>query len=605
MSVVNGNTPYLIEFIEILMQILRNLRELITKSAQYQMLILLHMMVIGMVLEVMGLGLVFFAIALMTQPDIAQRYPSLEWLLKSLNYREQTSLIFFGALSLVVVYLIKVAFLILMNWQRNKFIFGVQASLSRKLFDGYMKQPWDFHLQRNSAQLIHNAMHEVGFFCTVLLQSMLIFLAEGTVFIGMSFALLIMEPIGTAIVLCFFALVVLVFHSFIRRRLSLWGETRQHFDACRLQYLQQGLGGVKEAKLLGRESDFVNQYDKQNVASLSISEKLGTLAELPRLVLELLLVLSIACVMMSVLAQGKSAEVLLQTIGLFAAAAFRLMPSVNRILGAMQNLRYSSPCIFTLHREVKLLAEGIVVCDGKKVGYKDKIVLHNVSYRYADAQYDALDSISLIIHQGASIGIIGQSGAGKSTLVDVILGLLTPCVGMIRVDDIDIQTRLRSWQDQIGYVPQTIFLTDDTLRRNIAFGLSDDQIDDVAVNKAIKSAHLDEYILSLPLGVETFVGERGVRLSGGQRQRVGIARALYHNPKVLVLDEATSSLDTAVEKEVMDDINALQGEKTLIIVAHRLSTLEKCDYIYRLEKGKIVDSGRYMDVINRDKVCFT
>jgi ABC-type multidrug transport system fused ATPase/permease subunit len=242
------------------------------------------------------------------------------------------------------------------------------------------------------------------------------------------------------------------------------------------------------------------------------------------------------------------------------------------------------------------LDESLAPEKGGPLAFSKAIVLEGVSYRYPSTVAAALSDITLKIPRGASIGFVGGSGAGKSTLVDLILGLLTPTTGQVRVDEVDIQTNLRGWQDQIGYVPQTVFLTDDSLRRNVAFGLSEDQIDDSAVQRALRAAQLEEFVNSLPEGVQTHVGERGVRLSGGQRQRIGIARALYHDPQVLVLDEATSALDTATEEGVMAAVNRLIGEKTLIIVAHRLSTVARCDRLFRLEKGRIVDEGSFQSI---------
>jgi len=299
--------------------------------------------------------------------------------------------------------------------------------------------------------------------------------------------------------------------------------------------------------------------------------------------------------------QGKPMEALLPTLGLFAAAAFRIMPSVNRLLSAVQSMRFYLPVIDTLHSEFCLLNAASTQQRGQPLPFNDALVLDQLSFKYPTAETPALRGISLSIPRGASIGFIGGSGAGKSTLVDTILGLLTPDSGSIKINGVDIQTNLRGWQDQIGYVPQSIYLTDDTLRRNVAFGLPPDQIDEAAVWRAIKAAQLEQFVNELPQGLETQVGERGVRLSGGQRQRIGIARALYHDPAVLVLDEATSSLDTATEHDVMEAIRALRGEKTLIIVAHRLSTVEHCDRLFRLEQGAVAEEGETAMMLDATK----
>jgi ABC-type multidrug transport system fused ATPase/permease subunit len=285
------------------------------------------------------------------------------------------------------------------------------------------------------------------------------------------------------------------------------------------------------------------------------------------------------------------------TLGLFAAAAFRLMPSVNRAIFAIQSSRFFGSVVDTLYSEFRLIDANPAVARGGPMPLAKSLAIDRVSFRYPATDAYALRDVSLTIPHGTSVGIIGSSGAGKSTLVDVILGLLIPESGAVLVDGVDTHNNLRRWQDQIGYVPQTIYLTDDTLRRNVAFGLANERIDEAAVLRAIHAAQLDEFVKESPRGLDTIVGERGVRLSGGQRQRIGIARALYHDPPVLVLDEATSSLDTLTEGGVIDAVRALQGDKTVIIVAHRFSTVEHCDRIFRLDRSKLVEEASAAEML--------
>ena len=573
--------------------------DLLTLSERRSAVVLLGLMIIGMLLETLGVGLVIPVLALLTQQDLANNYPALQPTLRALGNPSQQTLIIGGMLVLVGVYLIKALFLALLAWQQTRFVYGVQAQLSQRLFTVYLRQPYTFHLQRNSAQLLHNATSEVVQLTQSGIQPGMILLSESLVLLGLCSLLLIVEPLGALIVVSILGTAAWGFHRLTRGRIARWGQARQHHEGMRIQHLQQGLGGTKDVKLLGRETDFLEQYRVHNVQSARMGQLQSTLQQLPRLWLELLAVSGLAILVISMLAQGRTLETVLPTLGLFAAAAFRLMPSVSRVLGAVQSVRYGLPAINVLHTELSLTTPKTINTHSPFIPFCTKLEISQITYAYPGTMEPALKNISLTIRRGESAGFIGVSGAGKSTLVDTLLGLLTPDMGEVRVDGKDIQANLRNWQDQIGYVPQSIFLTDDTLRRNVAFGLANEQIDDNAVQRAIQAAQLDEFVASLPDKLETLVGERGIRLSGGQRQRIGIARALYHDPAVLVLDEATSALDIATERGVMRAVDALQGEKTVIIIAHRLSTIEHCNRLYRLEKGWLVEEGTPLMMLTR------
>jgi ABC-type multidrug transport system fused ATPase/permease subunit len=547
----------------------------------------LALIFIGMLLETLGIGLVIPALILMTQSDITTKYPSISTWLSIFDNFNREELVIFGMLALAGVYGIKVLFLGFLTWRQARFVLDIQAGLSQRLFAGYLRQPYVFHLQHNSAQLIRNAIGHVGEIINVIRQT-LILITEGLVLIAISALLLVMEPLGAIFVVSLLGLASWIFNHFTRGHILKWGIARQYHEGLRIQNLQEGLGAAKDVKLLGREDDFLTQYQVHNFGSAKVGQYQITLQGLPRLWLELLAVVGLAILVVIMISSGKPLDALLPTIGLFAAAAFRLLPSVNRVIGAVQGVRFSLPVVETMYSEICLADKAVPIVSKKSLlTFKKEITLENVSFKYPMATTEVLKNISLSIPFGASVGFIGSSGAGKSTLVDVILGLLSTSNGAVKIDGVDIQNNIRGWQDQIGYVPQTIFLTDDTLRRNIAFGLSNQQIDENAVWLALRYAQLDQFVKNLPQGLDTKVGERGVRLSGGQRQRIGIARALYHDPAVLVLDEATSSLDTLTEREVMATIKTLRGNKTIIIVAHRLSTVEHCDHLYQLEHGKI------------------
>jgi ATP-binding cassette, subfamily B, bacterial PglK len=553
-------------------------------------MLLLGLMLISMVLETFGVGLIIPAMVLITQNDLAIKYPFLEPWLNILGNPSHQNLIIIGMSILVGVYMIKTFFLIFLTWVQGKFLFGVQLSLSHRLYAGYLRQEYTFHLQQNSAYLIRNIVTETELFAYKAILAAMTLITESLVILGVTLLLLFIEPAGAILVAVILGTAGTLFHMMTKKRLLNWGEARQLHESLRLQHLQQGLGGSKEVKLLGREEEFLAQYNTHNTKRALVSRWENLLQNLPRLCLELLAVTSLASLMLTMVLQGKSVATFMPTLGLFAAAAFRLIPAANRMLGALQNLKYSQPITTTIYSEVNQLNElNSTPAQTAPIVFSEKLELSNVSYTYLNAASPAVKEVSLTINKGASVGVIGESGAGKSTLIDLILGLLTPTAGCIKVDGIDIQSNLRGWQNEIGYVSQSIYLSDDTLRRNIAFGLPNEQIDDAAVIKALKSAQLDKFIATLPDGLETLVGERGVRLSGGQRQRIGIARALYHNPSVLVLDEATSSLDVGTEEEVMQEVHALQGGRTLIIIAHRMSAVKDCDRLIHFDSGRILE----------------
>ena len=573
------------------MTVARKIYEILTPAERGAVVLLLGLMLIGMVFEMLGVGIVIPIIMLLTQPDYVERIPALAPLLATFENPSHEAMVIGATIGLVTVYLLKALFLAFLAWRQTRFAFGVQAQVSQRLFTVYLRQPYTFHLQRNSAQLLRNVIGEANMFAIGAINSGMLLVTEALVLLGLCSLLLIVEPLGTMIVVGMLGFASWMFYRASRGRLLRWGTARQHHEGLRIQHLQQGFGGAKDVKLLGRETEFLDQYRLHNVQSARASQLQATLQQLPRLWLELFAVCGLATLVLTMLFQGRALEAVLPTLGLFAAAAFRLMPSVSRVLGSIQSLHYGLSVIDILNTELNLSAPVADNDETIAAPFRDSLELDDVTFTYSGGSVPAVQGLSLTIHHGESVGFIGASGSGKSTLVDILLGLLAPDVGKVLLDGEDIQKNLRNWQDQIGYVPQSIFLSDDTLRRNVAFGLPNDQIDEAAVWRTIDAAQLGEFVKSLPQGLDTRVGERGVRLSGGQRQRIGIARALYHDPEVLVLDEATSSLDTDTEHGITEAVNALHGSKTIIIVAHRLTTVERCDRLYRLEQGRIVGEG--------------
>jgi ABC-type multidrug transport system fused ATPase/permease subunit len=577
---------------------------LLTAAKRRTAIILLGLIIIGTLFEVLGIGLFLPVIVLLMDDNLATSYPEVQPALNALGNPDHESQVKIVMILLVGVYLVKNLYLGFLAWWQARFSVGLQVELSQRLFTLYLRQPYNFHLQRNSAQLIRNITGEVSYFIIYAVNPTLMLIAEISVLFSIIVLLLLIEPVGSIIVFMVLSIAAWLFQRSTRSHIKRWGEIRQYHDGQSIQHLQQGLGGVKDVKLLGREANFLMSFNEHVSKSGQMMQFLEILQKLPRLWLELLAAVGFALLVLIMLAQGQEMSSIVPILGLFAAASFRLLPSVTRSLVSVQALRFGLPAVHRLYEDFQLL-EPETTSDTKSTEIlsflNEEICLADISYKYPDTPTSALGNVTIKIKQGESVGFIGPSGSGKSTLVDIILGLLTPDSGRILVDGQDIQQNIRVWQDQIGYVPQSIYLTDDTLRRNIAFGLPEEQIDDEAVKRSVQAAQLEEFVSTLPDGLETMVGERGVRLSGGQRQRIGIARALYHDPGVLVLDEATSALDTTTEYGVMQSVMALDGNKTVIIVAHRLSTVEHCDRLYRLERGRVVEEGAPAQIIPTTK----
>ena len=576
---------------------------LLTASQKRQLIILAFLLLIGMFFEMAGLGVLLPALGLMLKSDIVKDYPLLKPVVNYLGNPSQKKLLIYGMEILIFIYLAKTIYLIFLGWKQSKFTTQLSADLSEKLFLGYMRQPYTFHLQRNSAELLRNIQTEVGQF-TAVSQAAVTLTSELSVITGIAFLLILAEPIGAISVTLFLGLTAFVFHRLTRNKLLKWGVSRQYHAGHTNKHLLQGLGGVKDIKLMGREENFLDEFAVHNRAYARIQLKTMTLSLAPRFYLELFAVLGLVGLILAMVLQNKPLGLLIPTIGIFVAAAFRMIPSLNRIMSSMQTVRYTQSTVEVLYKELVTINESRKngLKNKSKLDFREKLCGNNLTFSYNGATSNAIDNINICIRKGQSVGLIGASGSGKSTLVDLLLGLLEPEQGEFLIDGQNMKDNLRKWQNKIGYVPQAIYLIDDSLRKNIAFGIPDEQIDDEAVMRALKAAQMDDFVNTLPEKLETFVGERGVRLSGGQRQRIGIARALYHDPEVLVLDEATSALDTETEKGVMIAVNALHGNKTIIIVAHRLTTVEKCDYIYKLDKGKIIEEGISLNLIKSSQV---
>ncbi|HUF74572.1 MAG TPA: ABC transporter ATP-binding protein [Gammaproteobacteria bacterium] len=565
---------------------------LLNRRERWRAVFVFCMTVIGVVISTLGVGAVVPMVVVVTQEDIAASYPAAQPILDALGNPPRSELVIGVMGALVALYVIKSVFLGFLMWIQTRFSVGVTVRMSQQLFSLYLAQPYTFHLQQNSSRLIRNTFSEVAQFAGAL-QATTTLCTEVLLILAIGGLLLAFEPLGALSVIAVLGVAGLAYQLGTRGRVRLWGERRRYHDQQRLQHTQQSLGGVKEMKVLGREREFLKLFHKHTKLSAKASQNATILSRLPGIWIEVLAVSGLAMLVIAMVWQGRELVALAPTLALFGAAALKLLPATTKVLGTLQRLKFTQPVVENLYDEFKLEVPELPATETKPSmpTFDRKIVLDHVSFEYPGADRQAVSEISLVIRRGHTVGLIGPSGSGKSTLIDIILGILPPDSGTITVDGSDVRDHLRSWQNQIGYVAQSIFLTDDSLRRNVAFGIPEKEIDEGAVRRAIEAAQLDEFVATLPEGTETVVGERGVRLSGGQRQRIGIARALYHDPSVLVLDEATSALDTGTEREVMRAVNALHTQKTIVIVAHRLSTVESCDWLFKLDAGRLVEQG--------------
>jgi ABC-type multidrug transport system fused ATPase/permease subunit len=500
---------------------------------------------------------------------------------------------------ILVVYVLKNVFLAGSTWIQRGFLTRVTSRIAARMLEIYIRQPYAFHLRKNSSTLIRNTQ-DASMLVAAGIEPMLTILTEGLIAVALFTVLVVVEPVGTICVIGLLLFATFIFQKFFDRKLQRWGTLRQIQKGSIIQTIQQGLGAVKDIQVLGREEWFVNEHRERQTLDANLLRRINTVQTVPRLWLEVMAMAGLAGLVAIMLATGKDIDKIIPTVGLFAVTSFKVLPSINKLVSSKQTLKVSRSTIETIHHDLDLPIAMNSSIQNMKFQFEN-VVVEQLDFKYEQSENLVLSNVNLRIQSGEAVGFVGLSGSGKSTLIDIMLGLLEPQSGSVLINGQTLENVKQSWQQQIGYIPQTIFLMDDSLRRNIAIGIADAEIDEVAIVDALKSAQLEDFVASLPEGLDTVVGERGVRLSGGQRQRIGIARALYHQPSVLVLDEATSSLDTETEHGVMQAVQALQGDKTVIIVAHRLSTVEYCDRLYRLDAGRIVDEGTFDEVMNRSQ----
>lgn len=540
---------------------------------------------LGMSLEMLSLGLLIPAIALVTKPESNNTGPEILRILS--DWLGGISLVFIGLALFVGVFLVKSVVVLVVTWLQRGYSMRIGVRLQSDVFRTYLARPYEFHLQNNSANLIRDIQNSSGVINGGI-EPFLTLVTDGLIAIGLLGFLIYVQPLGSLLTVVMLGTGSIILYRMTKERIETWGKVSNDLTARSLQRLQEGFAGIKDVLILNRQAYFLGEFEKTTVLKGHIVRKYGLLQTLPRVWLEIISILSFAVLVAVLTYQGKTGTETITTLGLFVAIAFRVIPSANRVSASVQGARYNAPMILNTFNVLKRFPTPIQPDEPMNRSWSE-LRVENLEYSYPGTEVSVLQNISVTIQSGQFVGVVGESGSGKSTLIDLMMGLLPPRHGSICLDDANINEGLRSWQSQIGYVPQTIFLSDDTIMNNIAFGIPSQEIDEAQVLHALRLAQLTDFVSTQKAGLETQVGERGVRMSGGQRQRVGIARALYHDPRVLILDEATSALDSETEREVMHSIRLMKGSLTIIAIAHRTSSLGDCDFILRLQNGSLVN----------------
>lgn len=556
---------------------------------------LFFLMLIGTFFDFISVSLILPLVNVLINPERVSGAAWFQLIRRLIPVSDVNDLMFILVIAIMLVYILKNLYSIFLSVVLSVFMARNQFNTSAKLLSCYIRKPYTFHLQHNTAEVVRNINTDVSTAYS-LVGSIIGLITDGLITLLLIAYLVMVDPVLTAAIVAGLTVYSVVYYLLVREKMRSAGKEARRISVKMVKAIHQAVGGIKEVKVMGREQFFVDTFSDNGERYIKTQKRYKLLSSLPRNLIEVLCVSGVLGLLAVKIAAREDLTAIVPTLSAFAVAAIKLMPNANSINSTISSMSYMMPSLDAVceiidenygnpavqqppaaeNRRARTAAED-----------SGDIELHDVSFTYPGMDEPVLKGVSLRIERGSSVGICGVTGAGKTTLVDIILGLLEPQAGCVTYNGVDIRKDYASWQQHIGYVPQNIYLVDESIRSNVALGVYEDEIDDARIWRALESAQLADFVHGLKDGLDTVIGERGVRISGGQRQRIGIARALYYDPDILFLDEATSSLDNETEQAVMESIERLSGQKTCIIIAHRLSTIERCDKLYRVEDSGI------------------
>lgn len=585
-----------------MIRITQKFSKLLNKQQKMRVVVIGIMMIIGAFLETLGVGLILPLVSAITTPDIIATNKYAKIVCEIFDLHATRTFIIVVIAALIFVYIFKNLYLFIEYYVQYRFICNNRFAVQCKLMNVYLHRPYEFFLNAESGEIVRVVTSDTSN-TFALLSTVLSFFTEAVVSIALIITIIAADPFMAFLLAVVLGGMMLLIGKLIKPVLKRAGLKYQQNAGKMNKWLLQSISGIKEVKVAEKEEYFLEQFSKYGKRAIDSEKKNSVLGTVPRLAIEAFGISAMLAVIAILMWKGREVDTMLPQLSAFAMAAVRLMPSVNRMSSALNSMSYQEPALDKMLEHLAVAEkwenEREGECDveqrkketafaGQGITLDRQVKLSDITYAYPNAEHPVLEHANMVIPVGKSVGIVGSSGSGKTTAIDILLGLLVPQAGQVLVDGMDIREDYDGWLSHLGYIPQMIFMLDDTIRANVAFGIPAKEVDDSQVWKALEEAQLKEFVQSLPDGLDTTIGERGVRLSGGQRQRIGIARALYTDPELLIFDEATSALDNETEAAIMESINALHGRKTLVIIAHRLTTIEECDIVYRVENGKIV-----------------